>query len=46
MNNPNHISERSLETILLKIVLKFLDVDPGWIQFGSGILVGKKSDQG
>jgi hypothetical protein len=27
-------------------ILKFFDEDPGWRQFGSGILYGKKSDLG
>jgi hypothetical protein len=36
MNNPNHISE-SLETIFRVKILKFIDADPGWKKFGSGI---------
>jgi hypothetical protein len=36
MNNPDHISE-SLETIFWVNLLKFIDADPGWKKFGSGI---------
>ncbi len=36
MNNPDHISER-LETVFWVKILKFVDADPGWKKFGSGI---------
>jgi hypothetical protein len=36
MNNPDNICE-SLETNFWVNILKFLDVDPGWKKFGSGI---------
>jgi hypothetical protein len=36
MNNPDHISEKLKNNFLVKI-LTFLDADPGWKKFGSGI---------
>jgi hypothetical protein len=36
MNNPDHIS-KSVETIFWAKIPKFLDADPGWKKFGSGI---------
>ncbi len=36
MNNPNHIS-KNLKIFVWVKILKFLDVDPGWKKFVSGI---------
>jgi hypothetical protein len=45
MNHPDHISESS-ETVFLVKILQFLDADPGWKTFVSGIRDGKNSDPG
>jgi hypothetical protein len=38
MNNPDHISE-SLEKFFWVKILKFLEKDPGWEKFESGISI-------
>ncbi len=37
MNHPDHISESFKKTIFGAKILKFFDVDPGWIKFGCGM---------
>jgi hypothetical protein len=46
MNNPNHISAESIETIFWVKRLKFFDAEPGLKKFAIRIRDGKNSNPG